>query len=149
MALHIRFSSRRRALHELVKPWKALFLGVLLTACGDSPEAGLQELVAASREGSIEKVFPRLTERSIPLVETAALVGGDKGPLAFTKTSLPVEMVSLTHQGGTSVMVVREGEEKHILPWIEEGGRWKVDLFLMTGYLDGDRLPNRVPDLNP
>jgi len=147
--VHLRFSSRGSGLYELVRPLKAFFLVLLLGACVDSPEAGLEELVAASREGSVEKIFPRLTERSVSLVQTAAMVGGDKGPLAFTKTSLPVEMISLTHQGGTSVMVVREGGQKHILPWIEEGGRWKVDLFLMTGFLDGDRLPNLLPDMNP
>jgi len=110
--------------------------------CGDSPEAGLEELVRAGETGSVEAMFPRLTERSIALVEATALVGGAEGPLAFVKSTQAVEMVSLNHQRGSSVMVVREGGKSYVLPWIQEGGRWKVDLFLMTGFLDGDRIPN-------
>ena len=120
----------------------ALCLLFPVWGCADSPEAGLEELLGAARSGNAEALYPRLTDRSIALVEASVLVGGSKGPLAFGRSDLPTEMVSLRNQRGTSIMVIKEGDRSHVLPWIEEKGRWKVDLFLMTGFLEGDRIPN-------
>ena len=105
MALYLSVLPRCSSSVKLRGLLKAFVLGAVLCGCGDTPEAGLEELIAASNEGAVEKLFPRLTERSIPLVQTAAMVGGEEGPLAFSRSSVPVEILSLTPQGGTSVMV--------------------------------------------
>ena len=120
----------------------AFFCAFALSGCVDSPEAALGDLQAAARSGNAAAMYPRLTSRSIALVQAAVQMGGKDGPLAFKQSAAPVELVSAHHQKDNSVLVVKESGISYVIPFVRESGRWKADLFLMTGFLDGDRIPN-------
>ena len=95
----------------------------------------------ASRNGNPDELLACVTERSRPLVSVAIQLGSGGGPLAFVANDSELEVISEHLRPGTSMLVVEEGGISHVLPFVEEEGQWKVDLFLLNGFLEGDRFP--------
>ena len=122
-----------------------VFLG---SACADTPEQAVREIVAAVERGDHDAVADRLTERSRALYLAATSIS-DEGPAFAPPGQLPeVEVVSERAEGQALLVSVKEGARTRTLSMMLEGGRWRVDLMRTSRLADpmGFGLPSLPGD---
>ncbi len=101
-----------------------------LAGCAPDPAQTVAALDQALRQDDLPALLPLLSDRSRHLVE-ASWHAADRGrnPFRLPKDSPAIEVSSLNAQSGRMVASVTVGKVQREWVLVQQGGRWRLDVF--------------------